>query len=379
MTRAVVDVAAGVDGLRFELIGEVGLKGFSEPTELFIASRRASGRCDGVELAGGRSASRSAPAGCSPRTGRVVAMLSGGRDSVCLLDVAVALAAAATCSALHVNYGLRAEADEDERHCAQLCERLGVELEVVRAERRRARADGQPAGVGARGALRAALAAARGCATADRSADGASIATGHTATDQVETILYRLAASPGGARCWGWPPRGAAGAPAAGAHARADRRLLRGARARLARGREQRRRAVRARARAPRAAAGARAVHPARGGQRAAHRRAAARGDRAAGRARRRASSRRRGRIAIERLRELPPRWRAWSSCAWPRTPPAPTCPRPAIAWRRSSRSADAAARAELHVGGLVGRGDRGRRAAHGQARRRDYPSPGRD
>jgi adenylate cyclase len=38
VTRAVVDLAAGVDGLAFKLIGEVGLKGFSEPTELFLAS-----------------------------------------------------------------------------------------------------------------------------------------------------------------------------------------------------------------------------------------------------------------------------------------------------------------------------------------------------
>jgi adenylate cyclase len=40
VTRTVVDLAAGVDGLAFELIGEVGLKGFSEPTELFLASTR---------------------------------------------------------------------------------------------------------------------------------------------------------------------------------------------------------------------------------------------------------------------------------------------------------------------------------------------------
>jgi adenylate cyclase len=40
VTRAVVDVAAGVDGLVFEPIGQVGLKGFSEPTELFLASAR---------------------------------------------------------------------------------------------------------------------------------------------------------------------------------------------------------------------------------------------------------------------------------------------------------------------------------------------------
>ena len=40
MTRPVVEVAAGVDGLEFDRIGEVRLKGFSEPTELFNAHPR---------------------------------------------------------------------------------------------------------------------------------------------------------------------------------------------------------------------------------------------------------------------------------------------------------------------------------------------------
>ncbi len=35
VTRPVADTAAGFDGLQFRRIGEVGLKGFSEPTELF--------------------------------------------------------------------------------------------------------------------------------------------------------------------------------------------------------------------------------------------------------------------------------------------------------------------------------------------------------
>lgn len=40
VTRPVVDVARGVDGLEFERIGNVGLKGFSDLTELFAASAR---------------------------------------------------------------------------------------------------------------------------------------------------------------------------------------------------------------------------------------------------------------------------------------------------------------------------------------------------
>jgi class 3 adenylate cyclase len=33
-------MASGLDGLAFDRIGEVRLKGFSEPTEIFIASTR---------------------------------------------------------------------------------------------------------------------------------------------------------------------------------------------------------------------------------------------------------------------------------------------------------------------------------------------------
>jgi adenylate cyclase len=41
VTRPIVEMAASVDGLEFDRIGEVRLKGFSEPTELFIATARA--------------------------------------------------------------------------------------------------------------------------------------------------------------------------------------------------------------------------------------------------------------------------------------------------------------------------------------------------
>jgi adenylate cyclase len=37
VTRPIVDAAEGMEGVRFELIGEIGLKGFSEPIELFHA------------------------------------------------------------------------------------------------------------------------------------------------------------------------------------------------------------------------------------------------------------------------------------------------------------------------------------------------------
>jgi tRNA(Ile)-lysidine synthase len=131
----------------------------------------------------------------------VVAMVSGGRDSVCLLDVAVALGAQGSVRALHVNYGLRgAESDADERHCAALCESLGVELEIVRVSREQSEAGNLQAW-----ARDVRYAAAIGLAEEldedERSAaperPRALVAAGHTASDQVETILYRLAASPG--------------------------------------------------------------------------------------------------------------------------------------------------------------------------------------
>ena len=68
--------------------------------------------------------------GLIPPPAPVVAMLSGGRDSVCMLDLAVRAAGAERVTALHVNYGLRDDADADERHCAELCRRLGAELAV---------------------------------------------------------------------------------------------------------------------------------------------------------------------------------------------------------------------------------------------------------
>lgn len=116
----------------------------------------------------------------------LVAMLSGGRDSVCMLDLAVRARGPEEVSALHVNYGLRESSEADERHCVELCERLEVELEVERPRRPEGPGNLQAWARDNRYAAAARLAEAQ----------GATIVTGHTADDQVETILYRLASSP---------------------------------------------------------------------------------------------------------------------------------------------------------------------------------------
>src|SRR5664279_6147965 len=74
-------------------------------------------------------------AGLLARDRPVVVMFSGGRDSTCLLDLAVRVAGVEAVSAVHANYGLRGAADADERHCAEVCEALGVQLDVRRPVR----------------------------------------------------------------------------------------------------------------------------------------------------------------------------------------------------------------------------------------------------
>jgi tRNA(Ile)-lysidine synthase len=105
-----------------------------------------------------------------PRGGEVTCLVSGGADSTCLVHALRELGYRV--SALHVDYGLRgAESDEDARHCA---EQLGAE--VVRVT---------PAGATEAELRELRYALATDCLRA----------TGHTASDQVETILYRLVSS----------------------------------------------------------------------------------------------------------------------------------------------------------------------------------------
>jgi tRNA(Ile)-lysidine synthase len=107
----------------------------------------------------------------------VLVLLSGGRDSICLLDLAVRIAGTQNVAALHVDYGLREAAAADAAHCAALCERLGVQLHV----RRPRRPDGA-------GNLQA-WARDQRYAEAARIAGGGAVAAGPTAAPQVETVL----------------------------------------------------------------------------------------------------------------------------------------------------------------------------------------------
>jgi tRNA(Ile)-lysidine synthase len=122
----------------------------------------------------------------------LLVLLSGGGDSVALLDIAVRLGSRV--SALHVNYGLRQGADEDEVFCREVCARLGVELTV------------EGAALGEEGGNLQERARDARYSLAERLAE-ADYAAAHTATDQAETVLYRLAVSPGSRALLGMEPR----------------------------------------------------------------------------------------------------------------------------------------------------------------------------
>ena len=106
-----------------------------------------------------------------PPGGEVVALVSGGPDSTCLWHVLRELGYRV--DALHVNHGLRAaESEADARFCREV---LGAEVVDARPPER---------------PTEDALRELRYSFARDRLR-----ATGHTASDQVETVLYRLVSS----------------------------------------------------------------------------------------------------------------------------------------------------------------------------------------
>jgi tRNA(Ile)-lysidine synthase len=109
-----------------------------------------------------------------PPGGDVRCLVSGGADSTCLWHVLRELGYRV--SAVHVDHGLRGEeSDADARHCLEL-----MSAEMVK-----------PSNSLLQGAREAELRDIRYGLTQARGLR----ATGHTASDQVETVLYRLVSS----------------------------------------------------------------------------------------------------------------------------------------------------------------------------------------
>jgi len=126
--------------------------------------------------------------GMFPPGSRALIMVSGGQDSLALLHLLAGRSAGragpACVYALHVNHHLRGEESQaDEALVVRTCARLGVELDVAHRPIDKAAGSVQESARAAR--QEAALQAAREW-------DCTRIALGHTADDQVETMLYRL-------------------------------------------------------------------------------------------------------------------------------------------------------------------------------------------
>jgi len=129
--------------------------------------------------------------------GGVVVMVSGGADSACAAAALARELGAEQVHALHYNYGLRPAAEEETATCRRLCAALRIDLHIERRS-------GPLAGNVQAAARRLRYAAAERL----RERTGAAvIVTGHTRTDVAETVLFRLAASPGSRALLGLAPR----------------------------------------------------------------------------------------------------------------------------------------------------------------------------
>ena len=119
--------------------------------------------------------------------GSGVVLCSGGADSAGLAAGLAGACGPERLVALHLDYGLRPDSGADAAVCASLCRGLGIELVVERPE--------LPSEGNTQANAREARYAAAERLRIERGLDW--IATGHTRTDLAETVLYRLATSPG--------------------------------------------------------------------------------------------------------------------------------------------------------------------------------------
>lgn len=135
----------------------------------------------------------------------VLAALSGGADSVSLLHILVSLKELLNIQiyALHMNHMIRGEeAERDERFCRELCDRLGVPLEVVTAD--------VPAIAAESGESLELCGRRKRYEALQRAAEalgGAEIATAHNRNDNTETVLMNLIRGAGLAGMGGIPLR----------------------------------------------------------------------------------------------------------------------------------------------------------------------------
>ena len=120
----------------------------------------------------------------------VLAAVSGGPDSVALVNALVALRSELgfRLSAAHVNHGLRVEAPEEEQFVLALCERLGLRCVVGRVDTRAFAAQCRSSLEEAARELRHGFLAEQAKGTPGRP----KVALGHTLDDQAETVLMRL-------------------------------------------------------------------------------------------------------------------------------------------------------------------------------------------
>ena len=134
--------------------------------------------------------------------GRVLLGLSGGADSSCLLVLLHRFCTenSVRLEAAHVNHMIRGEeADRDESFCRERCRELGVPLSVLRAD--------VPALAAERGKTLEECARDVRYAYFDELTDGAGlIATAHSATDNLETVLFRMLRGTGLKGLCGIPP-----------------------------------------------------------------------------------------------------------------------------------------------------------------------------